>query len=66
MFDNGILSANPHLVVVKSISKLYGVSGLRLGVLASGNSEMIARLKKEVAIWNINSFDEFYMQIYEK
>ena len=66
MFDNAILSANPHLVVVKSISKSYGVPGFRLGVLASGNTELIAKLKKEVAIWNINSFGEFYMQIYEK
>ena len=27
---------------------------------------MIAELKKDVAIWNINSFAEFYMQIEEK
>lgn len=66
LFDNSILSANPHLIVVKSISKSYGVPGFRLGVLASGNTEIIACLKKEVAIWNINSFGEFYMQIYEK
>lgn len=61
-----LLSLNPHLCVVKSISKSYGVPGFRLGVLASGNCELIARLKREVAIWNINSFGEFYMQIYEK
>lgn len=61
-----ILSANPHLFVMKSISKSYGVPGLRLGVLASGNSEIIANMKKDVAIWNINSFGEFYMQIEEK
>ena len=66
LFDNAILAANPHLILVKSISKSYGVPGFRLGVLASGNTEIIARLKKEVAIWNINSFGEFYMQIYEK
>lgn len=66
LFDNAILAANPQLIVVKSISKSYGVPGFRLGVLASGNTEIIARLKKEVAIWNINSFGEFYMQIYEK
>lgn len=66
LLHNDLLAANPHLVVVKSISKSYGVPGFRLGVLASGNTEMIARLKKEVAIWNINSFGEFYMQIYEK
>ena len=66
LFDNSILAANPHLIVIKSISKSYGVPGFRLGVLASGNTEIILRLKKEVAIWNINSFGEFYMQIYEK
>lgn len=66
LFDNIILGAYPHLVVVKSISKSYGVPGLRLGVLATGNTELISHLKKEVAIWNINSFGEFYMQIYEK
>ena len=66
LLDNEILSANPHLVVVKSISKSYGVPGFRLGILASGNTELIAKMKKEVAIWNINSFGEFYMQIYEK
>ncbi|MCR4938900.1 MAG: aminotransferase class I/II-fold pyridoxal phosphate-dependent enzyme [Treponemataceae bacterium] len=61
-----IISANPHLFVMKSISKSYGVPGLRLGVLASGNSEIISAMKKDVAIWNINSFGEFYMQIEEK
>ena len=61
-----ILSANPHLYVMKSISKSYGVPGLRLGVLASGDVETITKMKKDVAIWNINSFGEFYMQIEEK
>ena len=51
---------------MKSISKSYGVPGLRLGVLASGDTELIAAMKKDVAIWNINSFGEFYMQIEEK
>ena len=51
---------------MKSISKSYGVPGLRLGVLASGDTETIAKMKKDVSIWNINSFGEFYMQIEEK
>ncbi len=54
------------LYIIKSISKSYGVPGLRLGVLASQDADMIAALKKDVAIWNINSFGEFYMQIAEK
>ena len=61
-----VLGMYDELYIVKSISKSYGVPGLRLGVLASSNEEVIARLKKNVAIWNINSFGEFYMQIAEK
>ena len=63
LIDQDILSANPHLFVMKSISKSYGVPGLRLGVLASGDEDTIAKMKKDVAIWNINSIAEFYMQI---
>lgn len=66
IIDQNILDSNPHLFVMKSISKSYGVPGLRLGVLASGDTETIAFMKKDVAIWNINSFGEFYMQIEEK
>ena len=61
-----IITQNKHLYVVKSISKSYGVPGLRLGVLASGDEKAIEGIKKEVSIWNINSFAEFYMQIQEK
>lgn len=61
-----VLDENEHLYVMKSISKSYGVPGLRLGVLATGDTEAIAKMKKDVAIWNINSFAEFYMQIAEK
>lgn len=66
LIEQKILSDNPHLYVVKSISKSYGVPGLRLGVLASGDIGMVAALKRDAAIWNINSFGEFYMQIEEK
>ncbi|MBR0513988.1 MAG: aminotransferase class I/II-fold pyridoxal phosphate-dependent enzyme [Clostridia bacterium] len=66
LINQAILTENPHLYVMKSISKSYGVPGLRLGVLASGDCETIAKMKKDVAIWNINSFGEFYMQISEK
>lgn len=66
LLHNDILAANPNLVVVKSISKSYGVPGLRLGILASSDEQLINYIKKDVAIWNINSFGEFYMQIFNK
>ena len=61
-----ILEKYPHMCVMKSISKSYGVPGLRLGILCSANEALIAKMKKQVSIWNINSFAEFFMQIYPK
>jgi len=66
MLDDELLMANSHLFVVKSISKSYGVPGIRLGVLASGDVEAITKIKNKVSIWNINSFGEYFMQILEK
>lgn len=66
LLHDNILEANSNLTVIKSISKSYGVPGLRLGVLASSNVDMINIIKKDVSIWNINSFGEYYMQIFSK
>lgn len=66
LLKDEILERFQTMCVMKSISKSYGVPGLRLGVLASGNESLIKSMKKDVAIWNINSFSEFYMQIYNK
>ena len=66
LLDNATLSTYKHLFVMKSISKSYGVPGLRLGILASSDTQTIDYIKKDVSIWNINSFAEFYMQIFNK
>ncbi|MCR4871634.1 MAG: aminotransferase class I/II-fold pyridoxal phosphate-dependent enzyme [Atopobiaceae bacterium] len=66
LIDDEILAAHPTLVVVKSISKSYGVPGVRLGIAASADTELIAFMRRDVSIWNINSFGEFFLQIAEK
>ena len=66
MITNDILEQYPQLVVMKSISKSYGVPGLRLGVMVSADRELTDWVKRDVAIWNINSFAEFYLQIFGK
>mgnify|MGYP005961978917 FL=1 len=66
LLHDDILERFPKMAVMKSISKSYGVPGLRLGVFATADTELITRMKKEVSIWNINSFAEFYLQIYGK
>lgn len=66
LIEEKLLDRYDRLIVVKSISKSYGVPGVRLGILASSDEKLISGMKKKVAIWNINSFGEFYMQIEEK
>ncbi|MCM1295363.1 MAG: aminotransferase class I/II-fold pyridoxal phosphate-dependent enzyme [Muribaculaceae bacterium] len=66
LIDEDTLCAYKNLIVMKSISKSYGVPGVRLGIAASSDTDLILSLKKDVAIWNINSFGEFYLQIAEK
>ena len=66
LLSDELLEAYPHMAVMKSISKSYGVPGLRLGILASADKDLIAHIKKDVSIWNLNSFAEFFMQIYNK
>ena len=66
ILTQAIIDTYPNLIIIKSISKSYGIPGLRLGILASGNKEFITLMRKEVSIWDINSLAEFYMQIYLK
>ena len=66
LLSDEILAEYKNLVVVKSISKSYGIPGLRLGVICSADVALIQYIKRDVSIWNINSIAEFYMQICEK
>lgn len=66
LLKDSLLRRFGRMYVVKSISKSYGVPGFRLGILASSDENTITRIKKDVAIWNINSYGEFFMQILQK
>lgn len=63
LIDKDVLDLYPNLIVVKSISKSYGIPGIRLGVVASSNTELIDHMRKNVAVWNINSYGEYFLQI---
>jgi len=66
LIDQDILDKYPNLIIIKSISKSYGVPGIRLGVLVTSNQETMDAVSKEITIWNINSFGEFFLQIIGK
>lgn len=63
LISESVLKMYEGLFVIKSISKSYGVPGIRLGILASANREALEKVRKTLPIWNINSIGEFYMQI---
>lgn len=62
LFTQEYLERYPNLLVIKSISKSYGVPGVRLGVAASSDIELMTKIQKALGIWNINSFGEFFLQ----
>ena len=66
MLDSEFLADNVHVNVMKSISKSYGVPGVRLGVLACPNETQAKLVQSHLSIWNINSFGEFFLQVVEK
>ena len=66
LLKDSILETYSTMIVIKSISKSYGVPGIRLGILCSADTELITKMKKKVSIWNINSFAEYFMQIFTK
>ncbi len=66
LIDEDIIEKYPNLVILKSISKSYGVPGFRLGVLVNSNKDIIKEVIKNNSIWNINSFGEYFLQIFDK
>lgn len=66
LLHNETLDKYPNMIVIKSISKSYGVPGIRLGILCSADADFVTKIKRSISIWNINSFAEFFMQIYTK
>ena len=52
-----------NLAVVKSMSKAFGICGLRLGYMASADKKWINAVKAGVHIWNINGMAEEFLRI---
>jgi len=51
-----------NLVIVKSLSKTYGIGGLRLGYLLTSNLNFMTLIRNKLPIWNINGFGEEFIR----
>ena len=52
----------PNIMIVKSLSKNYGIPGLRLGYVATGDTDRLSALRADLPIWNINSLAQFFLE----
>jgi histidinol-phosphate/aromatic aminotransferase/cobyric acid decarboxylase-like protein/choline kinase len=66
LLSSATLEEFHNLIIIKSISKSYGIPGLRLGVAATADPTRIKALRDGLPIWNINSFGEYFLQIAPK
>jgi histidinol-phosphate/aromatic aminotransferase/cobyric acid decarboxylase-like protein len=51
----------PNLAVLKSLSKSFGIGGLRLGYLLTANEAFAESVRAELHIWNVNGFAESFL-----
>ena len=58
-----MVSEHANLVVIKSMSKVFGVAGIRLGYLLSADREFIDAVRASLPIWNINGLAEEFLRI---
>ncbi|MCP1427466.1 histidinol-phosphate/aromatic aminotransferase/cobyric acid decarboxylase-like protein/choline kinase [Paenibacillus xylanexedens] len=55
------LNEYPRVIVLRSMSKTFGIGGLRLGYAASSDKLLIQDIQRELPIWNINGFGEEFI-----
>ncbi len=58
----GDVVGRPNLAVLKSMSKVFGIAGLRLGYLLTDDREFAAAVRSHLPIWNMNGFAESFLR----
>ena len=59
----GDVAAYPNLVVIKSMSKVFGIAGLRLGYLLSADRAFVTGVRRSLPIWNVNALAEEFLRV---
>jgi len=58
----GDVGDHPNLVVIKSMSKVFGIAGLRIGYLLTGDRRFAAGVRAQLPIWNLNGMAESFLR----
>jgi len=52
-----------NLAIFKSMSKAYGICGIRIGYMLTANPNFAAKVRQGLHIWNINGFAEEFLRL---
>ena len=52
----------PNLIILKSLSKIYGIPGLRLGYVSSSNTDWISTIRRHLPLWGINALAQYFVE----
>jgi len=53
----------PNLAIFKSMSKAYGICGLRIGYMLTANDVFANKVRSGIHIWNLNGFAETFLKM---
>jgi len=59
----GALDNHANVAIFKSMSKAYGICGLRIGYMVTANDDFAEEVRKGVHIWNVNGFAEEFLRM---
>lgn len=57
------VAQHQNLAIIKSMSKAYGICGLRIGYLLTANETLLQRVREGLPIWNLNGFAEEFLRL---
>ena len=57
-----VVREHPNLVVLKSMSKVFGIAGLRIGYLMSADRDLVENFRARLPIWNVNGLAEAFLR----
>lgn len=57
-----VVDTYPNLVVMKSMSKVFGIAGLRIGYLLTADREFATMIRAQLPIWNVNGLAEAFLR----
>jgi len=57
------IAEHHNLAVMKSMSKAYGICGIRIGYLLTSNEALASSMRDGLHIWNLNGFAEEFLRL---